>query len=305
MAVEEPSVVAAASRAACSHGRRRLRRPADPPIMTRRSSSTASRCGRRRRPRGRAPRPDPGRRRRGHPAIVAAAAAAATRCARPTASGHGGGPHPRRCGEAMGATWWTRRGGDRAAPGRGGRRPVGLRSDPTCRCAGWCARGGRSRSTCWAAPRLCGVERASRFAEPTRCAPSLQQGHHERIDAARSPGPGLARIEAAAHAYAAHGGRYRPLATWKVVGGALRGRIELPLAVGTVGGATRVHPGVRAAFEILGHPRAGELAVILASAGLASNLAALHALANEGIQRGHMRLHRRRCEPEGGGDGRA
>ncbi len=152
-----------------------------------------------------------------------------------------------------------------------------------------------------------GVERASRFAEadPMR-AVTHNKGIMNGIDAgAVALGQDWRAIEAAAHAYAAHGGRYRPLATWKVVGGALRGRIELPLAVGTVGGATRVHPGVRAAFEILGHPRAGELAVILASAGLASNLAALHALANEGIQRGHMRLHRRRCEPEGGGDGRA
>src|SRR5690606_7029697 len=77
---------------------------------------------------------------------------------------------------------------------------------------------------------------------------------------------------------------------------ALVGRLELPLAVGTVGGATGVHPGVRAALALTGVASAGELAMVLAAAGLASNLAALHALAGEGIQRGHMRLHRRPLE---------
>jgi len=151
-----------------------------------------------------------------------------------------------------------------------------------------------------------GVVRASRFAEadPMR-AVTHNKGIMNGIDAAAvALGQDWRAIEAGAHAFAALGGAYRPLATWRVVEGALRGRIELPLAVGTVGGATRVHPGVRAAFEILKAPRAGELAVILASVGLASNLAALHALAGEGIQRGHMRLHRRRCEPGGDGDDR-
>jgi hydroxymethylglutaryl-CoA reductase len=141
-----------------------------------------------------------------------------------------------------------------------------------------------------------GVVRASRFAEadPMR-AVTHNKGIMNGIDAAGvALGQDWRAIEAGAHAFAAQSGVYRPLATWRVEGDALVGRIELPLAVGTVGGATRVHPGVRVAFELVRAPSAGELAVVLAAAGLASNLAALHALAGEGIQRGHMRLHRRR-----------
>jgi len=159
-----------------------------------------------------------------------------------------------------------------------------------------------------------GVVRASRFAEadPMR-AVTHNKGIMNGVDAAAvALGQDWRALEAGAHAYAARDGVYRPLATWRVAesaGGALLcGRIEMPLAVGTVGGATQVHPGVRLAFEIMRWPRAGELAVVMAAAGLASNLAALQALAGEGIQRGHMRLHRRRCEPgdetSGGGDGR-
>jgi hydroxymethylglutaryl-CoA reductase len=74
------------------------------------------------------------------------------------------------------------------------------------------------------------------------------------------------------------------------------GEAELPLAVGTVGGATRAHPGVRTAFRIARVTSARELAVLLASAGLASNLAALRALVAEGIQKGHMRLHQRKFD---------
>jgi hydroxymethylglutaryl-CoA reductase len=157
-----------------------------------------------------------------------------------------------------------------------------------------------------------GVVRASRFAEadPMR-AVTHNKGIMNGIDAAAlALGQDWRAIEAGAHAYAARSGLYRPLATWRLVersaGPALRGDIELPLAVGTVGGATQVHPGVRVAFEILRAPGAGDLAVVMASAGLASNLAALHALAGEGIQRGHMRLHRRRTAPapSGGCDGR-
>jgi hydroxymethylglutaryl-CoA reductase len=152
-----------------------------------------------------------------------------------------------------------------------------------------------------------GVERASRFAEadPMR-AVTHNKGIMNGIDAAAvALGQDWRSIEAGAHAFAALAGGYRPLATWRVIDSALCGRIELPLAVGTVGGATRVHPGVRAAFEIMGNPAARELAVVLAAVGLASNLSALHALASEGIQRGHMRLHRRRCEPAGGTGGAA
>jgi len=101
-------------------------------------------------------------------------------------------------------------------------------------------------------------------------------------------------VEAGAHAYAARDGQYRSLSTWSVSPeGTLIGSLELPLAVGTVGGATRVHPVARAALQILGVSLARDLAAIIAAVGLAQNLAALRALATEGIQRGHMALHAR------------
>jgi hydroxymethylglutaryl-CoA reductase len=75
--------------------------------------------------------------------------------------------------------------------------------------------------------------------------------------------------------------------------GALRGHIELPMAVGTVGGPIRVHPTVQANMKMLGSPRAKDLAAIIAAVGLAQNLGALRALATEGIQKGHMRMHAR------------
>ncbi|TDA66269.1 MAG: hydroxymethylglutaryl-CoA reductase, degradative [Chloroflexi bacterium] len=101
-------------------------------------------------------------------------------------------------------------------------------------------------------------------------------------------------IEAGAHAYAAHSGRYTSLSTWgKDAAGNLTGRLEMPLAVGIIGGATRVHPGAQAALKLMGVTTAAELAEIIVSVGLAQNLAALRALATEGIQRGHMALHAR------------
>jgi len=101
-------------------------------------------------------------------------------------------------------------------------------------------------------------------------------------------------VEAGAHAYAARSGHYTSLSTWGLDrDGNLVGTLELPLALGTVGGATRVHPTAQAALKILGVHSARELAEIVASVGLAQNLAALRALATEGIQRGHMRLHAR------------
>jgi len=101
-------------------------------------------------------------------------------------------------------------------------------------------------------------------------------------------------IEAGAHSYAARSGRYRSLTTWeKNTDGNLVGTIELPMAVGLVGGATKVHPAARVAVKILGVKSAVELGEIIASVGLAQNLAALRALATEGIQRGHMSLHAR------------
>ncbi|MEK6838954.1 MAG: 3-hydroxy-3-methylglutaryl-CoA reductase, partial [Candidatus Thermoplasmatota archaeon] len=102
-------------------------------------------------------------------------------------------------------------------------------------------------------------------------------------------------IEAGAHAYAAwKEGGYHSLTTWETNAAAdLVGTIELPLAVGLVGGATAVHPTARACVKLLGVKTAQELAEVIASVGLAQNFAALRALATEGIQRGHMSLHAR------------
>jgi hydroxymethylglutaryl-CoA reductase len=101
-------------------------------------------------------------------------------------------------------------------------------------------------------------------------------------------------IEAGAHAYAARDGRYTSLSTWgRDADGNLTGELEMPMAVGIVGGATKVHPAAKAALKLMGVKTAAELAGIIASVGLAQNLAALRALATEGIQRGHMSLHAR------------
>jgi hydroxymethylglutaryl-CoA reductase len=101
-------------------------------------------------------------------------------------------------------------------------------------------------------------------------------------------------IEAGAHAYAARSGRYTSLSTWgRDAEGNLVGTLEMPMAVGIVGGATRVHPAAQAAVKLMGVKTANELAEIIVSVGLAQNMAALRALATEGIQRGHMSLHAR------------
>jgi hydroxymethylglutaryl-CoA reductase len=111
-------------------------------------------------------------------------------------------------------------------------------------------------------------------------------------------------IEAGAHAYAAHHGRYTSLSTWgKDAQGNLTGELEMPMAVGIVGGATKVHPVARAALKLMGVNTAVELAGIIASVGLAQNLAALRALATEGIQRGHMSLHARQVAVAAGATG--
>ncbi len=101
-------------------------------------------------------------------------------------------------------------------------------------------------------------------------------------------------VESGAHAYAARDGHYSPLTTWeRDANGDLVGSIEVPLAVGLVGGATAVHPTAKANVKLLGVKTAQELAQIIAAVGLAQNFAALRALATEGIQRGHMSLHAR------------
>ncbi|MEZ5702310.1 MAG: hydroxymethylglutaryl-CoA reductase, degradative [Burkholderiaceae bacterium] len=99
-------------------------------------------------------------------------------------------------------------------------------------------------------------------------------------------------VEAGAHAYAARSGRYASLSTWEVSAeGDLVGSIELPMAVGLVGGATRLHPSARLALKILGITTAEGLARVIAAVGLAQNFSAMKALATTGIQKGHMSLH--------------
>lgn len=113
-------------------------------------------------------------------------------------------------------------------------------------------------------------------------------------------------IESGAHAYAAMKGRYTSLTVWeKDENGDLVGSIEIPMAVGLVGGATKTHPGAKVAVKILGVKTAAELAQIYAAVGLAQNLAAIKALATEGIQRGHMKLHARTVAASVGAEGEA
>lgn len=111
-------------------------------------------------------------------------------------------------------------------------------------------------------------------------------------------------IEAGAHAYAARHGRYTSLSTWgKDEDGNLAGTLEMPMAVGIVGGATGVHPAAKVCLKLMSVKTAAELAEIIVSVGLAQNLAALRALATEGIQRGHMTLHARQVAIAAGAQG--
>ena len=111
-------------------------------------------------------------------------------------------------------------------------------------------------------------------------------------------------IEAGAHAYAARSGKYTSLSTWNQdKDGNLVGTLEMPMAVGIVGGATKVHPAAQASVKLMGVKTASELAQIIVSVGLAQNMAALRALATEGIQRGHMSLHARQVAIAAGATG--
>ncbi len=111
-------------------------------------------------------------------------------------------------------------------------------------------------------------------------------------------------IEAGAHAYASRSGRYTSLSSWqKDKDGNLTGTLEMPMAIGIVGGATKVHPAARAAIQLMGIKTATELAEVIVAVGLAQNLAALRALATEGIQRGHMSLHARQVAIAAGASG--
>lgn len=101
-------------------------------------------------------------------------------------------------------------------------------------------------------------------------------------------------VEAGAHAYAARSGCYKPMTTWTVDDeGYLNGVLELPMAIGTVGGVTKLHPTAKTALKLLRSPTANKLAEIICCVGLAQNLSALRALASEGIQKGHMSLHQK------------
>jgi hydroxymethylglutaryl-CoA reductase len=151
-----------------------------------------------------------------------------------------------------------------------------------------------------------GIVEACTFAavDPYRAA-THNKGIMNGIDAvALACGQDWRAIEAGAHAYAARGGQYTSLSTWtRDRKGALVGILEMPLAVGTVGGATRVHPGARVALKILAVQSARELAEVMAAVGLAQNLGALRALSTEGIQKGHMALHARQVALAAGATG--
>jgi hydroxymethylglutaryl-CoA reductase len=141
-----------------------------------------------------------------------------------------------------------------------------------------------------------GIAAAYRFAyaDPYRAA-THNKGILNGIDAvAIATGNDWRAIEAGAHAWAARGGRYGPLSTWKLdAEGTLHGRIELPMQVGTVGGPIKVHPTVQSNLKLAGVAGAADLAGLMAAVGLIQNLGALRALATEGIQEGHMRMHAR------------
>jgi hydroxymethylglutaryl-CoA reductase len=140
-----------------------------------------------------------------------------------------------------------------------------------------------------------GILNASRFAEldPYRAA-THNKGIMNGVDAVViATGNDWRAVEAGAHAFATRTGRYQPLAIWRRDGDVLVGFLEMPMALGTVGGTLRVHPAARLSLRMLGVTDAQELACIAAAVGLASNLAAVRALASDGIQRGHMGLHAR------------
>jgi hydroxymethylglutaryl-CoA reductase len=142
--------------------------------------------------------------------------------------------------------------------------------------------------------RLVAEANAFAVADPYRAA-THNKGIMNGIDAVCiATGNDWRAIEAGAHSYAARNGRYTALTDWHVdANGDLYGEITLPMAVGTVGGATKVHPTAKVAMKILAVKTASELAQIMAAVGLAQNLAAIRALATYGIQKGHMRLHAR------------
>lgn len=163
-----------------------------------------------------------------------------------------------------------------------------------------------ARATCRISPDALGGEQVARLileaqvlAEVDRYrAATHNKGIMNGIDSlALATGNDFRAIEAGAHAYAAREGEYRPLTHWELASnGDLIGSIELPLAVGIVGGLTRIHKVAQIALQILNVKSGPELAGVMAAVGLAQNLAALRALATDGIQKGHMKLHARRMK---------
>jgi hydroxymethylglutaryl-CoA reductase len=138
-----------------------------------------------------------------------------------------------------------------------------------------------------------GIVEATRFAEadPYRAA-THNKGVLNGIDPILiATGNDWRAVEAGVHAYASRSGRYQPVTSWELEGSDLVGRIEIPMAVGTVGGVTRIHPMAKMNLKIMGVKHAEDLARICAAVGLVQNLAALKALSTVGIVRGHMELH--------------
>lgn len=151
-----------------------------------------------------------------------------------------------------------------------------------------------------------GIVEAAAFAavDPYRAA-THNKGIMNGIDAVvLATGNDWRAVEAGAHAYAASTGQYTSLSTWNQdAEGHLVGALEMPLAIGTVGGATGAHPSAQVALKILGVDTSQDLAEVAAAVGLAQNLAALRALATEGIQKGHMQLHARQVAMSAGAKG--
>ncbi|MGM0556932.1 MAG: hydroxymethylglutaryl-CoA reductase, degradative [Myxococcota bacterium] len=141
-----------------------------------------------------------------------------------------------------------------------------------------------------------GIQKASEFAEadPYRAATHNKGIMNGVSSVTIASGNDWRAIEAGAHAYAARGGKYGPMATWHVTDDeTLVGELEIPVQVGTVGGPIKLHPTVQLVHRIMRIDGAKELGEVLGAVGLAQNLGAIKALATEGIQKGHMSLHAR------------
>lgn len=152
-----------------------------------------------------------------------------------------------------------------------------------------------------------GILKAYHFAEadPYRCATHNKGIMNGIVAVTLASGNDTRALESGAHAYAAFNGEYKPLTSWeKNEDGNLIGEIEIPVAVGTIGGSTQINPIAKTCLKILDVDSSRELGEVMAAVGLAQNLAALKALASEGIQDGHMRLHARNIAFQAGARGK-